>query len=132
MLVYRIKQDWPETITFGPNDCYYFAPVTNGLTAVLALHPIYYNWKKDFSDKGFTTQRQIGFSAQEIEKHFPEMVQTDSRGYKAVDYSRLTAVLVEAVQEQQKQIDGLKAESEELKKLKDEIALIKTQLEKRR
>lgn len=107
-------------------------PVTNGLSAVLALHPIYYHWKKEFSDKGFTTERQIGFSAQEIESHFPEMVQTDSRGYKAVDYSRLTAVLVEAVQEQQKQIDGLKAENEELKRLKEEVAEIKALLKRQR
>jgi hypothetical protein len=81
-------------------------PLNNVLIKVLALHGIFYNWNKEnFKDKAFTDETQIGFSAQEIEKLFPELVQTDAKGYKAVDYSRLTPVLVEAVKEQQKQID---------------------------
>ena len=90
-------------------------PVSNVLSSLLALNPIYYNWKKDF--KGYTDQRQIGFSAQEVEKMYPEMVQTDANGYKAIDYSRLTPVLVEAVKEQQKEIEVLKAKMERLEKL---------------
>ena len=89
-------------------------PVSNVLSSLLALNPIYYNWKKDF--KGYTDQRQIGFSAQEVEKMYPEMVQTDANGYKAIDYSRLTPVLVEAVKEQQKEIEVLKAKMERLEK----------------
>ncbi|MEP7108582.1 MAG: tail fiber domain-containing protein [Ferruginibacter sp.] len=90
-------------------------PVSNVLSSVLALNPIYYNWKKDF--QGYTDQRQIGFSAQELEKLYPEMVQTDANGYKANDYSRLTPVLVEAVKEQQKEIDELKAKLEKIEKM---------------
>ena len=37
--------------------------------------------------------------AQEVEAIFSEMVFTDSEGYKSVDYSRLTPVLIEAVKE---------------------------------
>ena len=59
----------------------------------------------DFSD-----DRQIGFSAQEVEKLFPEIVVTDATGYKSVDYGRITPILVEAVKEQQQQIDELKKE----------------------
>lgn len=77
-------------------------PVSHALTAIMNLHPIYYYWKKEFKDNGFTGARQIGFSAQEVEQLFPEMVQTDAQGYKAVDYSRMTPVLVQAVKEQQK------------------------------
>ena len=90
-------------------------PVSHVLASVLALNPIYYNWKQDF--KGYTEQRQIGFSAQEVEKLYPEMVQTDANGYKAIDYGRLTPVLVEAVKEQQKEINELKARMERLEKL---------------
>ena len=39
----------------------------------------------------------------------------DDKTYKTVDYEKLTAVLVEAVKEQQEQIDELKKEVEELK-----------------
>jgi hypothetical protein len=51
----------------------------------------------------------IGVIAQEIEKVFPEVVQTRENGYKAVKYDKLTAVLISAIKE-------LKAEIEELKK----------------
>lgn len=52
-------------------------------------------------------------SAQDLETVFPEMVYTDAEGYKTVDYSRLTPVLVEAVKAQQFQIDELKSIIEE-------------------
>jgi len=92
-------------------------PISHALTNLLTLHGIYYNWNKEkFSDKGFTDDRQIGFSAQEIEKLFPEMVQTDAEGYKSVDYSRMTPVLVEAIKEQQTQIELLKRKIEKLEK----------------
>ena len=61
-------------------------------------------------------ERQIGFSAQEIEKLFPEVVMTDANGYKSVDYGRLTPVLVEAIKEQQKQIDAQQQQIDELRK----------------
>lgn len=58
----------------------------------------------------------IGIIAQEIEKSFPELVRTDEKGYKAVNYDGLTAVLLQAIKDQQKQIDLLKEEVELLKK----------------
>ena len=45
------------------------------------------------------------------------MVQTDVNGYKAIDYGRLTPVLVEAVKEQQKEIEALKAKMEKIEKM---------------
>jgi chaperonin cofactor prefoldin len=58
--------------------------------------------------------RQIGFLAQEIEKTFPEMVLTDAKGYKSVDYARLTPVLVEAIKELKTLNDQLKDKNEKL------------------
>jgi Chaperone of endosialidase/Head domain of trimeric autotransporter adhesin len=82
-------------------------PIRNALNSVLNLNGIFYTWEKEkFKDKGFTDERQLGFSAQEVEKLYPEIVQTDA--YKSVDYGRLTPVLVEAIKEQQQQIDALK------------------------
>ncbi len=95
-----------------------FSSINNALQSVLSLNGIYYDWKtNEFPDKHFTNARQLGFSAQEIEKLFPEIVQTDAEGYKSVDYGKLTPVLVEAVKEQQSQIDELKKEILELKRL---------------
>ena len=61
--------------------------------------------------------------AQEVEKVIPEIVRDkempliDDSGetYKTVDYEKLTAVLIEGVKEQQKQINELRKEIEELK-----------------
>ena len=46
-------------------------------------------------------REEIGVIAQEVEKILPEIVLTadDEMGTKSVDYSRITAVLIEAVKE---------------------------------
>ena len=43
------------------------------------------------------------------------MVSSDNEGYKAVAYDRFVAVLLEAIKEQQNQIEGLQKEIEQLK-----------------
>ena len=50
----------------------------------------------------------IGVIAQEVEEIYPEFVSEGEDGTKGVDYSKMVAVLIEAVKEQQKQIDELK------------------------
>ncbi|MBI4470148.1 MAG: hypothetical protein HY650_12585, partial [Acidobacteria bacterium] len=61
-------------------------------------------------------QRDIVVIAQEVETVFPELVHTsDTDGYKAVDYSRLPAVLIEAVKELKAGHEALKAENEALR-----------------
>jgi hypothetical protein len=65
----------------------------------------------------FTGRKQIGFIAQDLEKIFPEMVFTDDKGYKSIDYSRLTPVLVETIKEQQKQIADISSRLQEIEKL---------------
>ncbi|MBR6083158.1 MAG: tail fiber domain-containing protein, partial [Salinivirgaceae bacterium] len=59
-------------------------------------------------------KKQVGVIAQEVEEIMPELVSTDMNGYKSVDYTKLTPVLIEAIKEQQKQIDELKRLVEEL------------------
>ncbi|MCP4459455.1 MAG: tail fiber domain-containing protein, partial [Cytophagales bacterium] len=63
-----------------------------------------YNYKAD-SDK----KKQIGVIAQELEKVFPELVSTNSEGYKMVNYQGLIPVLMEALKEQQVEINELNA-----------------------
>ena len=62
----------------------------------------------------FSDQRQIGVIAQEVELVFPEVVDTNEDGYKSVDYSRLTPILLEAIKEQQLTIADLIAKNKEL------------------
>lgn len=57
----------------------------------------------------------IGLSAQEVKEQFPELVSEDELGFLSVDYIGLIPVLIEAVKEQQLQIEELTAEVERLK-----------------
>ena len=66
--------------------------------------------------KASNTTKQLGFIAQDIEKILPEVVHTDENGFKSVDYSKVSAVLVEAIKEQQKIIEELQQRIEKLEK----------------
>jgi hypothetical protein len=84
------------------------APMSDALSNVLKLRGVYYYWRKDeFPDENFFSSRQIGVIAQEVEPLYPELVITDSKGYKSVDYIKLTPILLEAIKEQQKTIETL-------------------------
>lgn len=60
---------------------------------------------------------QIGLSAQELEQQYPELViKGKDTGLMAVDYSRLSVVLLEALKEQQQQIEALLVRINDLEK----------------
>jgi hypothetical protein len=59
--------------------------------------------------------KRMGVIAQEVEKILPEVVRTSEDGLKAVAYSEMVGLLIEAIKEQQTQINELKAEVDELK-----------------
>jgi len=87
------------------------------------LRGVSFDWKRaDFKEKNFPEGRQIGVIAQELEKEYPELVSTDDKGYKSVDYGRLTAVLLEAIKEQQREI---RHQGEEIEELKKDIVVLK-------
>lgn len=78
------------------------------------INGVTYDWKDSYIeskggiDNYFVRKHDVGVIAQEIEKVLPELVGENSSGFKAVRYERLVAVLIEAVKEQQKQIEELK------------------------
>ena len=53
---------------------------------------------------------QIGFSAQKMEQIVPEIVSTDKDGYKGIAYSHLAPILVNAINEQQLEINSLQSQ----------------------
>jgi hypothetical protein len=82
------------------------APIPNALDKVKAIGGYEFDW----NDKQDTYEgHDIGVIAQEVEAVLPEIVTTRENGYKAVKYEKLVAVLIEAVKDQQKQIDELKS-----------------------
>lgn len=84
-------------------------PIQNALEKLTQIRGVEY----DRIDRD--NERQIGVIAQEVEAVIPELV-SDNFGTKAVAYGNMTAVLIEAIKEQQVMINNLKAEIEELKK----------------
>lgn len=99
--------------------------ITGALELVSMMRGVRYNWKEtSFPDLNFPEGKQIGVIAQEVEAVVPELVVTGSDGYKSVSYEKIAPILIEAVKEQQKQIDvqnmeirSLKAELENIKKI---------------
>lgn len=60
--------------------------------------------------------KQFGLIAQGLRLIYPELVYEDAKGYLSVDYVSLIPVLIEAIKEQQGQIDDLKKKIEEISK----------------
>jgi len=94
---------------------------STSLTKVLQLNPVCYKWRKDIVPSSFLKShgegKQIGLIAQEVEDIIPEVVKDGAlydEQWKGINYSKLTAVLIGAVKEQQKQIEELKTRITEL------------------
>jgi len=77
-------------------------PITNALSDVTQLEGVSFDWKD-------TGTRGHGFIAQQVEPILPDVVQTDEEtGIKSINYVGMIGHLVEAIKEQQEQIDALK------------------------
>jgi hypothetical protein len=95
--------------------------ISSPLEKVKSLRGVYFNWdQKTFPDKNFSDKTELGFIAQEVEKVLPEVVSKDKTAeeYRSVKYDKVVALLVEAIKEQQKQIDSLKSQVKKLKRKK--------------
>lgn len=111
-------------------------PIEKSLDKISKIGGFYYDWKvKEYPKKKFSQRRQVGVIAQDVEKVLPEVVQTDSKGYKSVNYSKLTALLIEGVKELKKEVESQKKEINELnttvntlQNLLNENALLRKQI----
>ena len=68
------------------------------LDRLLQVRGVNYHW---IDQDNYGSNLQTGFIAQELEQQFPDLVSTDTEGYKSIAYGKMTAVLVEAIKEQQ-------------------------------
>jgi hypothetical protein len=78
-------------------------PLENPLAKLLTLRGLSFSW----IDETYGKDREIGVIAQEVEAVFPELVNTID-DQKMVNYVGLIPILIEAIKEQQKQIDLLR------------------------
>jgi hypothetical protein len=85
------------------------APLTDVLKRLSNVNGVSYEWNETYEALGRASKkREIGIIAQDVQKVFPELVSTwNAENYLAVDYGRLTAVLVEAVKELNAKIEAL-------------------------
>jgi len=91
-------------------------PISNASEILSKLEGKTYFWKtEEYKDKGFSTLRQYGFIAQELEKVVPEAVATDENGYKSVNYDMIIPILVQNAKEQSDEIKNLQNQLDELK-----------------
>jgi hypothetical protein len=88
------------------------------LDRVAGLQPVHYFWRaSEFPDRHFGDQPAYGLVAQDVEQVLPELVVTDREGFKAVDYSELPLLTIQAVKELKAENDQLKARVAELERL---------------
>jgi len=118
-------------------------PMDDALANLLKLSGVRFDWKPEYAKARPGREHDIGFVAEDVEKIFPEVVFRDEEGnVTGMDYSRLTAVAIEAIKQQhalvasklaafeselskrdaqnaakQNEIDDLKARLERLEKL---------------
>ena len=93
-------------------------PLENSLEKILALRGVSYEWNEfinSIRDGYLLNVSIIGMIAQEVEKIIPQIVGTwklndDLEDAKSLEYQRIIPYLVEAIKEQQKQIDQLKSD----------------------
>jgi hypothetical protein len=76
--------------------------IDNALEKTLLLRGVFYN-RTDKDDKS----QKIGVIAQEVQDVLPQVVNEDYNGILSVSYGNITAVLIEAIKEQQLQIEKL-------------------------
>ena len=76
---------------------------TRGLSEVLQLRPVSFNWKEHNS-----TETQYGFIAQEVEQIIPELVNEDSEGYKNIKHAYIP-ILINAIKELNEKINEINA-----------------------
>jgi hypothetical protein len=89
--------------------------INNAVNSLMKLRTVNYSWKSDKTNK-----ENLGLIAQDVEKVFPQLIdknklnktdkQIDNTEYLVVRYTELIPVLVKAIQEQQAQIEQLKAQ----------------------
>jgi hypothetical protein len=89
---------------------------TRGLHAVMGLRPVRFSYKKDNALALPSNSENIGFSAQELQKVVPEAVTKNANGYLTMHSDPILWAMVNAIQEQQREIASLKAQVQKLRR----------------
>jgi Chaperone of endosialidase len=103
---------WSSKGSLEPSDVQMKKDIRNlskVLDKVLSLRGISFQWKDSQSE----TLPRLGMIAQEVETVFPELVEMGPNNMKAINYTGFIAILIEAIKEQQQQIEKLSVQISE-------------------
>lgn len=95
-------------------------PLTGVLDKLASIRGVSFEWNDLSKSQGLSKgKKQIGVIAQELEAVYPELVaRSGDQDYRAVDYNKLTTILIEAIKE-------LRSESHaRMSKLESELGLL--------
>ena len=92
-------------------------PITNALAKVRTLNGVTWEWNDDVNEVTKAAPK-TGLIAQEVQSVLPEVVKEKEDGYLGLDYAKMMGLMVEAIKEQQLQIEKLQLEVADLKKQK--------------
>lgn len=91
---------------FNPSDINYKENIERlTISKIINLDPVKYNLKTDYKKK-----IHYGFIAQDVEKIYPELVNTNNLGYKSVDYIQMIPLLLLKIKNMQTEIDELRGQ----------------------
>jgi DNA recombination-dependent growth factor C len=85
--------------------------IENALEKVCSLTGFYYEANQTAQDLGYKVKREVGLSAQDVEKILPEIVvpaPIDEK-YKTIYYEKLIPLLVESIKDLKKELDEIKS-----------------------
>ena len=82
-------------------------PIENAIDKVLQLKGVEFDFISS-DDTGYLGVHQIGLIAQDVSKVIPEVVSKNNDGTLGLSYQHLVPLLIEAMKEQQEQINDLK------------------------
>jgi hypothetical protein len=88
----------------------------DSLEKIMKINAVEYDWNSKLNEYEYLKEQDklhtIGLIAQEVKEYFPEVVSINPDGYYWIDYTKLNAVLVEAIKEQQLFIEEIDKELE--------------------
>ncbi|GGD42188.1 hypothetical protein GCM10011514_02700 [Emticicia aquatilis] len=97
-----------------------FLPIKNSLSSIYKLNGYQFNWTEEARSRDL----QTGLIAQEVQKIFPELVQTDEKGFLSVNYIGLVPHLIESIKELRDENNSLKTKNQTLESRLDKIEAI--------
>lgn len=89
--------------------------LTNAIDKVSKISGYEFTWTED-APLDLAGKKDIGVLAQDVQAVFPNAVGNDSEGNLAVSYHKLIPVLIEALKDQQREINSLKLQVESIKR----------------